>query len=53
MMGPRSGQIGMQIVDVEMMIQETRLLRKISKMVSLDLSMSCLRTITHRTGVHR
>ena len=29
MMGRRSGQIGMQIVDVEMMIPQNHLLRKI------------------------
>ncbi len=36
MMGRRSGQIGMQIVDVEMMIPENHLLRKIERMVRFD-----------------
>ena len=36
MMGPRSGQIGMQIVDVEMMIPENHLLRKIDRIVRFE-----------------
>ena len=36
MMGRRSGQIRMQIVDVEMMIPENHLLRKIDRMVRFE-----------------
>ena len=36
MMGRRSGQIGMQIVDVEMMIPQNHLLRKIDRMVRFE-----------------
>ena len=36
MMGRRSGQIGMQIVDVEMMIPQNHLLRKINRMVEFE-----------------
>ena len=36
MMGRRSGQIGMQIVDMEMMIPQNHLLRKIDRMVGFE-----------------
>ena len=36
MMGRRSGQVGMQIVDVEMMIPQNHLLRKIDRMVEFE-----------------
>ena len=43
MMGRRSGQIGMQIVDVEMMIPQNHLLRKIDRMVRFEIMYNKLR----------
>lgn len=36
MMGHRSGQIGMQIINMEEMIPQGHLLRKIDRLISLD-----------------
>lgn len=36
MMGRRSGQIGMQIIDMEKMIPQGHLLRKIDRLINFD-----------------